>query len=79
MFSAGVLFYVAVLMSAFLYTACYAGENYNENLLNIRQKYRLNTDAGFEMRQHHADVMAHALCSRNAKGHVSGSKRWSFA
>lgn len=50
MFSAGVLFYVAVLMSAFLYTACYADENYNENLLNIRQKYRLNTDAVFEMR-----------------------------
>ena len=50
MFSAGVLLYVAVLMSAFLYRVCYADENYNENLLNIRQKYRLNTDAGFEMR-----------------------------
>lgn len=50
MFSAGVLFYVAVFMSAFPDIACYAGENYNENLLNIRQKYRLNTDAGFEMR-----------------------------
>lgn len=50
MFSAGVLFYVAVFMSAFPDIACYADENYNENLLNIRQKYRLNTDAGFEMR-----------------------------
>lgn len=50
MFSAGVLFYVAVFMSAFPDTACYAGENYNENQLNIRQKYKLNTDAGFEMR-----------------------------
>ncbi len=50
MFSAVFLLSAVVFTSAFLYTACYAGENYNENLLNIRQKYRLNTDAGFEMR-----------------------------
>lgn len=50
MFSAVFLFYVAVFTSTFLYRVCYADENYNENLLNIRQKYRLNTDAVFEMR-----------------------------
>lgn len=50
MFSAVFLFSAAVFMSVFPDTACYAGENYNENLLNIRQKYRLNTDAIFEMR-----------------------------
>jgi hypothetical protein len=50
MFSAVFLLSAVVFTSAFLYTTCYADENYNENLLNIRQKYRLNTDAGFEMR-----------------------------
>lgn len=50
MFSAVFLFSAVIFTSAFLYTACYADENYNENLLNIRQKYRLNTDAVFEMK-----------------------------
>lgn len=50
MFSAVFLLSAVVFTSTFLYRVCYADENYNENLLNIRQKYRLNTDAVFEMR-----------------------------
>ena len=50
MFSAVFLLSAVVFTSAIPDTACYADENYNENLLNIRQKYRLNTDTEFEMR-----------------------------